>query len=316
MSNLTIVTEFILMDIKSSWELQVVQGLLFLVVYLGALTGNLLTVTVRVTDPRLNSPMYYFISNLSLIGLCYVSVTVPKFIANSLADNKSISLTACAAQIFLFIFLSTTDFAFLVVMSCDHCVAFCHPLHYGLIITPHMCTQAAGGCWACGLVYSAIHTGTIFRLPFTQLNVIYQYFCDVSQILRLSSSDVQYYEFVVLAVGICIAIVCSVLLFLSYINIFSTVLSMNSMEAHNKALSTCTPQLAVLLIFAISGVIDVLSPSADKASLSSLLTGMFYPMVPPVINPLIYSLQNREINTALGRMFNRCFEFPTRVFYD
>ncbi|XP_058145223.1 olfactory receptor 14I1-like [Dasypus novemcinctus] len=293
------------MDISSSRDLQVLQGLLFLVIYLGALTGNLLTIAVIVTNPRLHSPMYFFIGNLSLIDLCSISITVPKLIVNSLMGNKSISLTACAAQIFLFIFFGSTDFFFLVVMSYDRYVAICHPLHYGLIITPRMCTQAAGGSWASGLVYSAIHTSTMFRLPFTGSNVIHQYFCDIPQILRIASSDVQYSEFVVLAISVCISIIGSALLFLSYINIFSMVLSMHSLEARNKALSTCTPQLAILLIFTTSGIIAALGPIADKASLSNLLTGMFYTMVPPIINPLIYSLRNREINTALGRMFNR-----------
>ncbi|XP_071067031.1 olfactory receptor 14I1-like [Dasypus novemcinctus] len=315
MSNVTIFTEFVLMEISSSRELQVVQGLLFLVIYLGALTGNLVTVTVIVTDPHLHSQMYFFIGNLSLIDLCCISVTVPKFIVNSLTGSKLISLPACAAQIFLFLFLAATELAFLVVMSYDRYVAICHPLHYGLTITPRLCTQAAGGSWASGLVYSSIHTGAMFRLPFTGSNVIHQYFCDIPQILRISSSDVQFSEFVIVAISIGLGLLCSVLLFMSYSNIFSMVLSMRSVEARNKALSTCTPQLAILLIFTISGIIAALGPIADKASLSNLLTGMFYTMVPPVINPLIYSLRNREINTAIIRMFHRYFEFPNRAFF-
>ncbi|XP_071064234.1 olfactory receptor 14I1-like [Dasypus novemcinctus] len=286
MRNLTIITQFILMNISGSRELQVVQGLLFLVIYLGAWTGNLLTITVIVTSPRLHSPMYFFIGNLSLIDLCYISVTVPKLVVNSLSGYKSISFTACAAQIFLFILFASTELSFLVVMSYDRYVAICHPLHYGLTITLHMRTQAAGGSWASGLVNSTIHTGILFKLPFTGSNVILQYFCDVPQILRISSLDVCFSEHVFLAMNVCMGFTCSALLFLSYVRIFSMVLSMHSMEARNKALSTCTPQLAVLLIFTISGIIAALGPIADKASLS-LLTGMFYTMVPPFINPLI-----------------------------
>ncbi|XP_071069769.1 olfactory receptor 14I1-like [Dasypus novemcinctus] len=315
MSNLTIFTEFVLMDISSSRELQVVQGLLFLVIYLGALTVNLVTVTVIVTDPHLHSQMYFFIGNLSLIDICCISVTVPKFIVNSLTGSKLISLPACAAQIFLFLLFGSTELAFLVVMSYDRYVAICHPLHYGLTITPRLCTQAAGGSWASGLVYSSIHTGTMFRLPFTETNVIHQYFCDIPQILRISSSEVQFSEFVILTVGVALGLLCSALLFISYINIFTMVLGMHSMEARNKALSTCTPQLAVLLIFTISGMAAALGPISEKASLSNLLTGMFYTMVPPVINPLIYSLRNREINIALGRMFHRYFELRRRAFF-
>ncbi|XP_058141019.1 olfactory receptor 14I1-like [Dasypus novemcinctus] len=310
MDNLTIFTEFLLMDVSASREIQILQGLLFLVIYLGALTGNLLTATVIVTDPHLHSPMYFFIGNLSLIDLCCISVIVPKLVVNSLTGSKLISLPECAAQIFLFIFFISTELAFLVVMSYDRYVAICHPLHYGLTITPYVCTQATCGSWASGLVYSAFHTGIMFRLPFTKSNVIQQYFCDIPQILRISSSEVWFSESVALAISAFIIVLCSAFLFKSYIDIFSLVLRMQSVEARNKALSTCTPQLAILILFVISGLIAVFGPNASEASFNNLLTAMFYTMVPPLINPIIYSLRNREMNTSIGRMFHKYFEFP------
>ncbi|EHB16114.1 Olfactory receptor 14I1 [Heterocephalus glaber] len=202
MDNLTIFTEFILMDVAGSQELQVLQGVLFLVIYLGALTGNLVTVTVIMTDTCLHSPMYFFISNVALIDLGSISAIVPKAIVNSLRSNKRILLTECAMQIFLYALFAAVEIALLVVMSYDRYVAICHPLHYGLIITPRLCSQATAGSWASGLVYSAIHTGCMFRLPFTKTNVIQQYFCDIPQILRISSSDVQFSEFVVLIMAV------------------------------------------------------------------------------------------------------------------
>ncbi|XP_076980596.1 olfactory receptor 14I1-like isoform X2 [Tamandua tetradactyla] len=307
MANLTIITEFLLTDISSSREIQILQGLLFLVIYLGALAGNLLTLTVIVVDPHLHSPMYFFIGNLSLIDLCCISVSVPKSIVNSLIGSKSISLKECAAQIFFFLFFGSTELAFLVVMSYDRYVAICHPLHYGLNFTPRLCTQAAGGSWASGLVYSTIHTVTMFRLPFTKSNVIHQYFCELPQILRISSSNVQFSESVALGISSCVVLVCFIFMFMSYINILSMVLRMHSVEACNKALSTCTPQLGILLLFVVSGLVAVLGPIANESSLKSLLTAMFYTLVPPFINPFIYSLRNREINTALGRMLNKYF---------
>ncbi|XP_013368335.1 PREDICTED: olfactory receptor 14I1-like [Chinchilla lanigera] len=273
MDNLTIFTEFLLMDISSSRELQVLQGVLFLVIYLGALTGNLVTVTLIVTDTHLHSPMYFFISNLSLLDLGSISVIVPKAIVNSMTDSKMISLTECAAQIFLYILFAAVEFAFLVVMSYDRYVAICHPLHYGLTVTPNLCSQAAAGSWSSGLVYSAIHTGCMFRLPFTKTNVIQQYFCDIPQILRISSPEVQFSEFVIIA-------------------------------------------LVILLLFVISGAIAVLGPTAKKPSLKNLLTAMFYIVVPPFMNPIIYCLRNTEINAALGRMFSRCSQFLVKGFSD
>ncbi|XP_037673466.1 olfactory receptor 14I1-like [Choloepus didactylus] len=314
MGNLTIFTEFLLMDISTSRELQVLQGLMFLVFYLGALTGNLLTLTAIAVNPHLHAPMYFFIGNLSVIDLCCISVALPKMIVNSLTGNKSISLLACACQIFLFVFLISTELAFLVVMAYDRYVAICHPLHYGLTVTPRVCTQAAGGSWASGLVYSAIHTGNVFRLPFTESNVIHQYFCDLPQILRISSSDVQLSELVALTISTCIVLVCSAFLVKSFIDIFSMILKMHSVEARNKALSTCTPQLAILVLFVISLLTAAFGPTANEASLSNLLMAMFYSMLPQFINPIIYSLRSREINTALRRMFHRYFQFPSRIF--
>ncbi|XP_076986457.1 olfactory receptor 14I1-like [Tamandua tetradactyla] len=189
-------------------------------------------------------------------------------------------------------------------MSYDRYVAICHPLHYGLTITPRVCIQAAGSSWSSGLVYSAIHTSIMFRLPFTKSNVIHQYFCDIPQILRISSSEVQFSEFMALTISTCAVLICSAFLLKSYIDIFSTVLKMRSVEARNKALSTCTPQLTILVLFIISLMTAAFGPIANQASLSNLLMTMFYTVIPPFINPIIYSLRNREINTALGRMFH------------
>ncbi|KFO35926.1 Olfactory receptor 14I1 [Fukomys damarensis] len=316
MDNLTIFTEFLLMDVTGSRELQVLQGVLFLVIYLGALTGNLVTVTVIVTDTRLHSPMYFFISNVALIDLCSILVVVPKAVVNSMTGRKTISLTGCAAQIFLYTVFAAVEIALLVVMSYDRYLAICHPLHYGLIITPSLCSQATAGSWASALVYSAIHTGALFRLPFTKTNVIQQYFCDIPQILGISASDVQYSEYVILALCVCIVLICHVFIFISYINMFSTVLKFQSVEARNKAISTCTPQLAIVLLFLTSGSVAVLVPTAKEPSLSNLLTAMFYTMVPPLVNPIIYCLRNREINAALQRMFNRCSQFLFKGFLD
>ncbi|KFO18773.1 Olfactory receptor 14I1 [Fukomys damarensis] len=313
MDNLTVFTEFLLMDVTASRELQVLQGVLFLVIYLGALMGNLVTVTVIVTDTRLHSPMYFFISNMALLDLSSISAIVPKAGVNSMTCNKTISLAECAAQIFLYSWFVAAEIALLVVMSYDRYMAICHPLHYGLIITPSLCSQATAGSWASGLVYSAVYTGALFRLPFTKTNVIQQYFCDIPQILRISSSDVQHSVFVILAVSVFFVLVCFAFMFVSYVNIFSTVLKIHSVEARSKAISTCTPQLAILLLFLISGLVAAFSPIPKKPSLKNLLTAMFYSMVPPFMNPIIYCLRNREISAALTKMFNRFSELQSKI---
>ncbi|KFO20967.1 Olfactory receptor 14I1 [Fukomys damarensis] len=260
--------------------------------------------------------MYLFISNLSVIDLGTISIIVPKAAVNSMCDSLTITLTECAAQIFVFALCVAVEIALLVIMSYDRYVAICHPLHHGLIITPGLCSQATAGSWASGLVYSAIHTGSLFRLPFTKTNVIQQYFCDVPQILRISSSAVQFSEFVLIAVSVCLVLVCFSFMFVSYIIIFSNVFKTHSVEARIKAISTCTPQLAILLLFLFSGSVALLGPIPDKPSLKNLLTAMFYTMVPPFVNPIIYCLRNREINAALQRMFNRYYRFAVKNSHD
>ncbi|XP_008590548.1 PREDICTED: olfactory receptor 14I1-like [Galeopterus variegatus] len=314
MDNLTIITEFLLMNISNSRELQVLQGLLFLVIYLGAVAGNLVTITVIVRDAHLHFPMYFFIGNLSLIDFGYITVTVPKSVVNFLTGSKLISLKECATQTFLYIFFGSSELFILVVMAYDRYVAICHPLHYGITMTSCLCTKLAGGSWTSGLVYSAMHTGTLFRFPFTESNVIHQYFCDVSQIMNISSRTVQFSESVALGVSACIVLLCFVILLTSYAKIFSTVLHMHSVEAQNKALSTCSPQLATFILFSFSGLFAILGPVTNASTIPALLTAMFYSMVPPFVNPIIFSLRNREIKNALGRMFNTSFHLSKRVF--
>nr|XP_017505533.2 olfactory receptor 14I1-like [Manis javanica] len=309
MENLTIFTEFLLMDVSSSRELQILQGLIFLVTYLAALAGNLVTFTIIVIDPNLHFPMYFFMGNLSLIDFGYISVTVPKSITNSLMGHKVISLRACAAQTFLYIFFGSAEFFFLVVMSYDRYVAICHPLHYASTVSPRFCTQVSCGSWASGLVYSAVHTGTMFSHPFTESNVIHQFFCDVPQIMSIASKAVQFSEFVALAVSACIVLLGFVILFASYVHIFSTVLHMHSVEAQKKALSTCFPQIATLTLFIISGWFACLGPVSNSPSIQTFLTGMFYAMVSPLVNPIIFSLRNREIKSAVHRMLKKAFQF-------
>ncbi|XP_057346496.1 olfactory receptor 14I1-like [Manis pentadactyla] len=263
MDNLTTITEFLLMDISSSRELQVLQRLLLLLIYLGALVGNLVTIAVIVTDPCLHSPMCFSICNLSLIDFCNISVVVPNSIVNSLTGSKSISLTGCAVQIFRYSFLAFSELAFLVFMSYDRYVAIFHPLHCRMSITPCVCSEAAGGMWGNGLVYSATHTGNLFRLPFTKSNVFNQYFCDVPQIMRTSSLDVQYSQSVIFVISACIVLICLSFLVISYVNICSTAFKIHSVEARNKALSTCTPQLVILVLLSFSGLIAVLGPIAN-----------------------------------------------------
>ncbi|XP_074132061.1 olfactory receptor 14I1-like [Sminthopsis crassicaudata] len=312
MSNCTIIMEFFLMEFSSIRELQVLHAILFLLIYIATLMGNLLTVTAIVTDPQLHSPMYFFLSNLSLLDLGCISVTLPKFIVNSLTGNQTISLLGCCAQVFFTFFFGATEIALLVVMSYDRFVAICHPLHYGVIMTPYRCLWAATGSWVSGFIYSAAHTGNMFRLPFSGSNVIHQFFCDIPHVLKVSSSEVRNTEYILIITSFTLILFCFGFLVISYTYIFSTVFKMPSEEGRYKALSTCSPQLIIFLLFLLSGMVTVFSPLSDTSPVQNLLIAMTYIILPPFMNPIIYSLRNMKIKNALVRIIKITF-FPKNM---
>ncbi|XP_020831814.1 olfactory receptor 14I1-like [Phascolarctos cinereus] len=285
MANFTIVTEFLLFEFADIRELQVLHAIFFLLIYLATLMANFLTITAVVTDQHLHAPMYFFLSNLSLLDICYISVTLPKFIVNTLMGIQSISLLGCTVQIFFFLFFGSTEFAFLMTMSYDRFVAICHPLHYGVIMKPARCLWAALGSWLTGIIYSILHIGNMFRSPFSGSNVIHQFFCDIPQVLQVATSDVYNAEYLLLALSSCFLLLCFAFLIISYARIFSSVLKIPSVEGRYKALSTCSPHLIVLLLFLLSAIIAVLGPTSDKTSVQNLLIAMAYTVLPSFMNP-------------------------------
>ncbi|XP_074087776.1 olfactory receptor 14I1-like [Macrotis lagotis] len=307
MRNNSIITEFFLMEFSSSRELQVLHAVLFLLIYIATVMGNLLTLTAIITDPNLHSPMYFFLSNLSLLDLGCITVTVPKFVVNSLVGNQSISLLGCAAQTFFFLFFAATEIALLVAMSYDRFVSICHPLHYGITMTPLRCLWGAIGSWVTGFIYSALHTGNMFRLPFSGSNIIHQFFCDIPHILKVSSSEVCDTEYILIATSSTLVFFCLIYLIISYTYIFSTVFKMPSVEGRYKALSTCSPQLIIFLLFILAGMVSVLSPITESSPVQNLLISVTYTILPPFTNPIVYSLRNMKIKVALAKLIQTSF---------
>ncbi|XP_036621110.1 olfactory receptor 14I1-like [Trichosurus vulpecula] len=305
MGNFSIITEFLLMEFSSRRELQVLHALLFLSIYLAALMGNLLTVAAIITDPQLHCPMYFFLINLSVLDICTVSVTLPKFIVNSLSGTQSLSLLGCAAQVYFVLCFSAAEFALLVAMSYDRFVAICQPLHYGIIMTPARCVWAAVGSWLSGLIYSALHTGNLFRLPFSGSNLIHQFFCDVPHILEVSVSGVFNTEFELIVASLFSLLFCFAFLIVSYARIFCSVLKIPSVEGRYKAISTCSPQLMILILYLISVMIAGLSGTSDTSPIQNLLIAMTYTILPPLMNPFIYSLRNQKVTAAMSKMIKR-----------
>ncbi|XP_043854682.1 olfactory receptor 14A16-like [Dromiciops gliroides] len=309
MTNATLVTEFILIGFSEVRELQILHALLFLLIYLVALLGNLLIIVLTILDKQLHTPMYFFLKHLSFLDLCYISVTVPKFISNTLANSNSISFLGCLSQVFLVVFLACTELALLTVMSYDRYVAICNPLHYAVIMKRRTCVKMAASLWFSGGISGLLHTATGFSLPFCESTKIHQFFCEIPQILRLSCSDNYSAEVGALAITSSLSFVCFLSISISYIHIFSTVLKIPSVVGRSKAFSTCLPHLIVVTVFLNSAAVAYLKPTSTFPSSLDILVSVFYTVLPPTLNPIIYSLRNKDMKTALRKLVRRSHQF-------
>ncbi|XP_074075129.1 olfactory receptor 14C36-like [Macrotis lagotis] len=301
----TIVTEFLLLGFSDTQELQILYFLLFFLVYSAGLMGNLLIVIITTFDRRLHTPMYFFLRNLSIVDACFLSVTVPPASINSLVNNRVISFSGCAAQIFLLIFLAYFEFTLLTVMARDRYVAICHPLHYTVIMRPSVCMKMTLTCLVTGLCFAGFHTGYTFRLSFCQSNVIPQFFCDIPFLLKISCSETFSNMLALFVSVIVIGLGCFAIIIASYIRIFSTVLRFPVKEDQSKAFSTCLPHIFVVSLFLFSIGFVYLQPISESGSIKNIILSIFYCIIPPLLNPIIYSLRNNQMKEAIRLVMSR-----------
>ncbi|KAM9207863.1 olfactory receptor 14C36-like [Leptosomus discolor] len=307
MSNGSSITQFLLLPFADTRELQLLTFALFLGIYLAALLGNGLIITAVACDHRLHTPMYFFLLNLSLLDLGSLSTTLPKAMANSLWNTRAISYAGCVAQVFLFVFLITAEYCLLTVMAYDRYVAICKPLHYGTLLGSRACVHMAAAAWGTAFPYAVLHTANTFSLPLCRGNAVDQFFCEIPQILKLSCSDTYLREVGVLVVGICLGFGCFVFIVVSYMQIFRAVLRIPSEQGRHKAFSTCLPHLAVVSLFVSTGMFAYLKLPSISSPLLNLLLAVLYSVVPPAVNPLIYSMRNQELKDALRKLMTGCF---------
>uniref|UniRef100_A0A6I8N7R5 G-protein coupled receptors family 1 profile domain-containing protein n=1 Tax=Ornithorhynchus anatinus TaxID=9258 RepID=A0A6I8N7R5_ORNAN len=300
MANVTTMMEFLLLGFSEVREQQLVHTVLFLLLYLER-SGNLLIVAVTTLNWRLHTPKYFFLRHLSILDLCYISTTVPISIVNSLTDRREISFLGCVFQVFVFISLASTKMALLTVMSFNRYVAICLPLRYEFVISRGACGKMAASSWFSGSLSGLMQTAVTFSLPFRGSNEIHQFFCDIPQLLKLSGSDWIMAEMDISALIACLAFICFVPMIISYVCIFSAVLRLRSSEGQNKAFSICLPHLVVVAFFFSTGSFAYLKPPSDSPSFQDLLVSVFYTGVPPTLNPLIYSLRNKDMKAALKK---------------
>ncbi|CAM4568031.1 unnamed protein product [Lepidochelys olivacea] len=293
------VTEFILSGLTDRPELQVPLFAVFLLIYGITLLGNGGMISLISIDPRLHTPMYFFLSNLSFCDLCVSLIISPHMLLNFLAKRKSISYTTCAVQMFLSIAFSDVECLLLAVMAYDRYVAICNPLLYTVTMSRHLCKQLVAGVYAVGVVDSMIHTCVTFRLSFCSSNIINHFFCDTPPLLALSCSDTRINEIVTFAFMSCITGSSFVTVLLSYVCIISTILQIRSAEGQHKAFSTCSFHLTAVVLLFGTFLFMYLRPTSSYSMDRDKVTSVFYTLMIPMLNPFIYSLRNTEVKDAL-----------------
>nr|ALG94696.1 olfactory receptor 13 [Nannospalax galili]ALG94718.1 olfactory receptor 13 [Nannospalax galili] len=303
--NSTMVTEFLLEFFAETWDLRLLISMLFLLMYLGSLLGNLTIIMVCTIDQNLQTPMYFFLRNLSILDMCYVSVIVPKACVNSLTDNRGISVTGCSAQIFLVIFCACVEILFLTVMAQDRYVAICQPLLYPVIMNHQFCVQMTLASLLLGLVIAGSHTVKTFQLSFCHSNLVSQFFCDIPPLLKLSCSDTFNNKLFILLTALIIDGGCLTFISVSYIHIFSTVLNFPLKGERGKAFSTCVPHIIVVSLFIASGAFVYLRTPVTSEVIQDMILSVLYTIVPPFLNPVIYSLRNKQIKEAVRKIMLR-----------
>ncbi|XP_042645156.1 olfactory receptor 14C36-like [Tyto alba] len=307
MSNSSSITQFLLLAFADTRELQLLHFWLFLGIYLAALLGNGLIITAIACDHHLHTPMNFFLLNLSLLDLGSISTTFPKAMTNLLWNTTAISYAGCTAQVFLLLFLITAEFSLLTIMAYDRYVAICQPLHYGTLLGSRACVHMAAAAWGTGFLYATLHTANTFSLPLCHGNVVNQFFCEVPQILKLSCSGTYLREVVLLVVSACLFFACFVFIVLSYVQIFRAVLRIPSEQGRHKAFSTCLPHLAVVSLFISTSFFAYLKPPSISSPLQDLVVAVLYSVVPPAVNPLIYSIRNQNLKDAVQKLMTRWF---------
>nr|XP_021409186.1 olfactory receptor 14J1-like [Lonchura striata domestica] len=308
MSNSSSISHFLLLALADTRQLQLLHFCLFLGISLAALLGNGLIISAVACGHHLHMPMFFFLLNLALSDLGSICTTVPKAMHNSLWGTRNISYPGCAAQLFFFMFSISAEYFLLTIMCYDRYVSICKPLHYGTLLGSRACAHMAAAAWASAFLIALLHMANTFSLPLCHGNALDQFFCEVPQILKLSCYKSYLRELGFLVVSGCIAFGCFVFIVFSYVQIFRAVLRIPSEQGRHKAFSTCLPHLAMVSMFLSTITFAHLKPPSISSPSLDLSLSVLYSVVPPALNPLIYSLRNQELKVALWRLMTGCFQ--------
>ncbi|XP_074083790.1 olfactory receptor 5B2-like [Macrotis lagotis] len=301
MENRSKVNEFILTGITDDPELQVPFFIMFTLIYLMTVAGNLGIVVLTSWDTALHTPMYFFLSSLSLVDFGYSSSITPKVMADLLSGHKVISYNGCATQLFFFGAFAATESLLLASMAYDRHVAVCKPLHYTTTMTSTLCALLASGSYICGFLSSAIVIGNTFSLSFCRSNIIHHFFCDLPPLLILSCSDIHTIELAFFILGSFTSFFPFLVIFTSYLLIFITILKIHSADGRQKAFSTCASHLTAVSIFYGTIFFMYFQPSLSHSKDMEKIVSVFYTMIIPMLNPLVYSLRNKDVKNAFRK---------------
>ncbi|XP_065419319.1 olfactory receptor 5A1-like [Chrysemys picta bellii] len=308
MENQTEVTEFIILGLSNDPQMQIFLFLMFLVVYLITLLANMVIMLVIRADPHLHTPMYFFLSHLSFVDICYSSAIVPNMLVHFLAEHKTISVNSCIAQTFFIFLPAVTEVFILSAMAYDRYAAICDPLRYMDTMSKGICVQLVSGAWAIGFIDALINTVFVLKLHFCGPNQISHFSCELPSLLHLSCTETLTNQVVLFTSVVILGSSSFLFTLISYIHIISTILRIHSAEGRNKAFSTCSSHLIVVGLLYLTAFFQYTKPSSVSSVVLDEMFSIQYSILTPMLNPIIYSLKNKEVKTAVGKMLRK-FKF-------
>ncbi|XP_060470169.2 olfactory receptor 2B8-like [Panthera onca] len=301
-------TGFILLGFSDRPQLERVLFVVLLIFYLLTLLGNTTIIALSRLDPQLQTPMYFFLSNLSFLDLCYTTSTVPQLLVHLRGADKSISFTVCVAQLFIALGLGCTECILLGVMAFDHYAAICMPLHYTVIMHPRLCALLASASWFIGFVTSSLQMVLPFLVPLCGRNKIEHFFCEVTPLLKLACVDTTVNESELFSVRVIIVLIPMALITFSYGQIVRTMLRIKLVLGQRKAFGTCGSHLTVVSLFYGTGIYIYLQPSNNYSRDQGKFVSLFYTIVTPMVNPFIYTLRNKDVTGAMRKVLCRGYD--------
>ncbi|XP_006895588.1 PREDICTED: olfactory receptor 10J1-like [Elephantulus edwardii] len=303
-TNYTLVSEFVFQGFSSFHEHKLTLFVVFFALYLLTLAGNVIIVTIISIDRHLHTPMYFFLSMLSISETMYTLVIVPRMLSSLIGLGQPISLAGCATQMFFFITLAINNCFLLTAMGYDRYVAICNPLRYTIIMNKRVCAQLVWGGFSIGLLVAIIQISSVFRLPFCDKEVAH-YFCDIRPVMKLACYDTSLHDIINFIVSSLVIVVPMGLVFISYILIISTILKIASAEGRKKAFATCASHITVVIIHYGCASIAYLKPKSENTRDQDQLISVTYTVFTPLLNPVVYTLRNKEVKDALHRAIGK-----------